>query len=333
MARSEEQLERETILSLTHEDDRERCRQQLDGLTASRYPSFTLEKRYTRPDDEAVWVRNSFSLLRDEAGRPSHIVLVCNDISDRRRAERLLIESEKLSILGQLSASIAHEINNPLESVLNLLYLAGTSDSLDDVRTFTASAEAEVRHAIQIATDTLSFQKTQKSAIRSDVAAILRSVLTLFESKMTKGRVTLRLSMQACPQVLCFPGELRQVFANLIRNSLEAMPRGGELCIRLRPATEWLSGSKGVRFTIIDTGCGMSPETRSQLFRPFFTTKGSAGTGLGMWITRVILDKHRTRIHVRSSDASPRLGTASTMVFPLQGAEGSSPGIGAIAEI
>ena len=129
-------LQEESILSITHDDDRENCRYHLDKLLSGQTPSFVLEKRYLRPDESSVWVRNSFALLKDRHGRPSHIILICNDITERRRAERLLVEQEKLALVGQLATSIAHEINNPLEAVLNLLYLIRESASLDDAHAF-----------------------------------------------------------------------------------------------------------------------------------------------------------------------------------------------------
>jgi PAS domain S-box-containing protein len=113
VGRTQQELEAETVLSITHPEDRENCSEHLDRLVSGQLHSFVLEKRYVRPDGNAVWVRNSFSLLKDEEGRPSHVILICNDITERRRAEKLLVESEKLAVVGQLAASIAHEINNP----------------------------------------------------------------------------------------------------------------------------------------------------------------------------------------------------------------------------
>ena len=121
VGRTREDLKGESILSITHAEDRDNCRNHLDRLLSGQAPSFVLEKRYVRPDGVSVWVRNSFSLLKDDRGRPSHIILICNDITERRRAELLLVEREKLAVVGQLATSIAHEINNPLEAALQLL--------------------------------------------------------------------------------------------------------------------------------------------------------------------------------------------------------------------
>jgi PAS domain S-box-containing protein len=128
VGRTQQELDSESVLSITHPEDQESCRQHLDSLVSAQLNSFVLEKRYVRPDGTAVWVRNSFSLLKNEWNRPSHIILICNDITERRRAERLLVESEKLAVVGQLVASIAHEINNPLEAALNLMYLVRGAD-------------------------------------------------------------------------------------------------------------------------------------------------------------------------------------------------------------
>ena len=147
VGRTHGDLQEESILSITHDDDRENCRYHLNKLLSGETPSFVLEKRYVRPDESSVWVRNSFALLKDEHGRPSHIILICNDITERRRAERLLVEQEKLALVGQLATSIAHEINNPLEAVLNLLYLIRESENLDEAHAFAAQAEEEIQRA------------------------------------------------------------------------------------------------------------------------------------------------------------------------------------------
>jgi PAS domain S-box-containing protein len=314
-------LQEESILSITHDDDRENCRHHLDNLLSGQTPSFVLEKRYLRPDESSVWVRNSFALLKDRHGRPSHIILICNDITERRRAERLLVEQEKLALVGQLATSIAHEINNPLEAVLNLLYLIRESASLDDAHGFAAQAEEEVQRAAQIASNTLKFHTQQTKPASTNVVQLVESVLVLFQGKLTATKVALEVEPRGEPELICFAGEIRQVLANLIRNALDAMPSGGRLRVRVRPSTDWRRGESGVRITIADTGFGMSPETRRQIYDPFFTTKGTSGTGLGLWITAGILARHRGSMHLRSKTTPGISGTTFTLIFPMVGAE------------
>ncbi|HEY0784950.1 MAG TPA: ATP-binding protein [Acidobacteriaceae bacterium] len=322
VGRTEGQLKQESILSLTHPDDREMCRIQLDRLVAGEVPSFVLEKRYLRPDQGHVWVRNSFSLLKDARGRPSHIILICNDITERRRAERLLVESEKLALVGQLAASIAHEINNPLEAVMNLLYLVRASQTLERAHAFAAQAEEEIQRVAQITTHTLRFHKQQARPSLTSLSDLLTSVLVLFRGKLAQARVEVNVRTGGKPELICYPGEVRQVLANLIRNALEAMPDGGRLRLHVRSATDWRSGEEGVRVTVADTGYGMSAQTRRRIYDPFFTTKGAEGTGLGLWVTAGILSKHRGAMRVRSSEAKGASGTAFMLIFPRSGAEG-----------
>ena len=314
-------LQEESILSITHDDDRENCRYHLDKLLSGQTPSFVLEKRYLRPDESSVWVRNSFALLKDRHGRPSHIILICNDITERRRAERLLVEQEKLALVGQLATSIAHEINNPLEAVLNLLYLIRESASLDDAHAFAAQAEEEVQRAAQIASNTLKFHTQQTKPASTNVVQLVESVLVLFQGKLTATKVALEVEPRGKPELICFAGEIRQVLANLIRNALDAMPSGGRLRVRVRPSTDWRLGESAVRITIADTGFGMSPETRRQIYDPFFTTKGTSGTGLGLWVTAGILARHRGSMHLRSKTTPGTSGTTFTLIFPMVGVE------------
>ena len=239
----------------------------------------------------------------------------------RRRAERLLVEQEKLALVGQLATSIAHEINNPLEAVLNLLYLIRESASLDDAHGFAAQAEEEVQRAAQIASNTLKFHTQQTKPASTNVVQLMESVLVLFKGKLAATKVALEVEPRGEPELICFAGEIRQVLANLIRNALDAMPSGGRLRVRVRPSTDWRRGESGVRITIADTGFGMSPETRRQIYDPFFTTKGTSGTGLGLWVTAGILARHRGSMHLRSKTTPGTSGTTFTLIFPMVGVE------------
>lgn len=329
LGRTEDELREQTILSVTHPEDRARCEEQLGCLVAGEIPSFVIEKRYVRPSGEAIWVRNSFSLLND-SGEPSHIILICDDITERRRAERLLIESEKLATVGQLTSSIAHEINDPVEAALNLLYLVQESETLEEARQHAAQAELQVRHVAQIATDTLRFRKDTSKPVANDVGELLQSVLNLYKGKLSQARVRVHIDKRDSPQLICYAGEIRQVFANLIRNAVDAMPNGGDIRVRIKPATHWRSGASGVRITLSDNGQGIDPVSRERIYEPFFTTKGNGGTGLGLWVTSRILKKHHGSMHVRSSDEPRKSWTAFTLVFPCTGAEGEAAGLGEV---
>jgi PAS domain S-box-containing protein len=321
VGRTQAELQDQTVLSITHTEDRANCARHLDGLVSGRTDSFILEKRYLRPDGTPIWVRNSFSLLKDKYGYSNHVIMICNDVSERRRAEQLLVESEKLAVVGQLAACIAHEINNPLEAVLNLLYLVREAETLEEAHGFATQATEEVQRVAQIASHTLQFHREQSKAGMTDIVSVIDSVLALFKGKLALGNINVHIEAKDSPQLVCFPGEIRQVLANLLRNSIEAMPRGGTLYLRVRHATDWRSGERGVRMTIADTGYGMNAQTRSRIYEPFFTTKGLQGTGLGLWITAGIVAKHKGSMHLRSRDTSPTTGTAFTLIFPDDGAQ------------
>ncbi len=327
LGRTEEQLRGQDILAVTHPQDREQCNKQIGRLLAGEIASFVKEKRYVRPGGEAIWVRNSFSLLKD-GSRPTHIILICNDISARRRAEGLLLEREKLATVGQLAASIAHEINNPLEAVINLLYLAKHAEAFEDAKGFITQAETEVEHVAQIASHTLRFHKEQITPTLTSVAELLDSVLILYQGKLRQSHVQVDLYKRDVPHLMCYPGEIRQVFANLVKNAIDAMPGGGKLSLRVRSTTCWKTGCSGARITVADTGHGMNAETRARICEPFFTTKGNSGTGLGLWVTSTILNKHHGHMYVRSSNHPRASWTAFSLALPAFGAEGEAAGLG-----
>lgn len=321
VGRNAQELDKESVLTITHEEDRGNCRQHLNQLISGQLASSILEKRYVRRDGGFAWVRSSFSLLKDQQGRPSHIILICNDISEQRRAERFLAENEKLSLMGQLAATIAHEINNQLEAVLNLLHLVKEAQSLAQAREFTVRAEEEIQRAADIATHTLQFHKQQTRPTSTNLVDLLGSVLLLFKGKLMLAKVVAHLDKEDGVFLACYPSEIRQVMANLVQNAIQAMPHGGRLLLRIRRATDWRTDSPGVRITVADTGRGMNRRTRQHIYDAFFTTKGTEGTGLGLWVSAGIIAKHRASMHLRSKESPGPSGTAFTLIFPCDGVE------------
>lgn len=203
----------------------------------------------------------------------------------------------------------------------NLLYLIRESESLNEVHGFAAQAEEEIQRAAQIASNTLKFHKQQTRPTPTNMVHLLESVLGLFKGKFSAAKVAVEAEPRGRPELICFAGEIRQVLANLIGNALDAMPSGGRLRVRVRPSTDWRQGESGVRITVADTGFGMSTETRRRIYDAFFTTKGTSGTGLGLWVTAGILARHRGSMHLRSKTSPGASGTAFTLIFPIVGAE------------
>jgi PAS domain S-box-containing protein len=237
------------------------------------------------------------------------------DITERRRSVEALVQAEKLAATGRLAASIAHEINNPLEAVTNLLYLLRETKSADDRAGYLALAEEEIKRVSEIATQTLRFYRDPAGPTVCDLPALVESVLTIFHGRAHLLQVEPEMRFADGCQIYGSQGELRQVFVNLVGNALDAMPSGGRLLVR---ACVHQGEKSGVRATVADTGEGMSAETQARLFRPFFTTKSSTGTGLGLWLSLEILNKHGASIRVRSRRGT---GTAISVFFPERARE------------
>ena len=233
-----------------------------------------------------------------------------------RLAEEALRKSEKLAVAGRLAASIAHEINNPLESVTNLLYLIRNATSLDDAKQYCELAEKELRRVSEIATQTLRFYRQQSEATRLDVTQITDSVLSLYQGRLHSHQVKVVCDYRTHASLLCYAGELRQLVANLVSNALDAMKHTGTLTLRLRDA-RGVDGRDGVRLTIADTGSGIPATVREHIFEPFITTKGATGTGLGLWVSAEILRKHEGSMTFRSSTTPGRSGTAFSIFLPF----------------
>jgi len=324
--RSPAEIHDANLFRWTHPEDQSRHDELLKQLLAREIPGFVIEKRYMRADGGVVWVRNSVSLMSDEQSPPGRLVSICEDISDRKRAEGVLERQEQMASIGQLTSSILHEINNPLEAVGNLIFLARQAASLFEAAGYLEQAEEELGHASQITSQGLQFHRQSSAATSTNVADLLCSVLALLKGRLKEARVHVALATDDAPELMCFPGEIRQVFVNLISNAIDSMAADGQLKIRVRPSTDWRTSEHGVRVTIADTGEGMSQETQKHIYQAFFTTKGAQGSGLGLWVTSNIVKKHQGCIHVRSKRASTAGGTVFSLIFPYRGAQGEAAG-------
>ncbi len=239
------------------------------------------------------------------------------DTSERKRSEEALRRTEKLAATGRLAASIAHEINNPLEAVTNLLFLLRNFCSLDGpALDYATMAEHEVRRISEITQQTLRFYRQSTLPARASMSELLDSILNLYHVRLNTLGIAMERKYDPNMDLYCFAGEVRQVIANLVGNAIDAMPGGGRLIVRARQSRHWRDEEMaGVRLTIADTGTGMSDEVRARIFEAFFTTKDVTGTGLGLWVSHEIILKHRALVHVRSRAASK--GGASGTVFQL----------------
>jgi PAS domain S-box-containing protein len=240
-----------------------------------------------------------------------------HDITDRLKTEATLRQTEKLAATGRMAASIAHEINNPLESVTNLLYLLNSDEGMSEPsKTWVRAAESELQRVSEITTHMLRFYRQSTDRTEVDLAEVLESVLVLFHGRLMQAGLVVGKRFRPTRKLRAFAGELRQVFANLVGNAIDASTRGGKLQLRVREERSPLLGIEGVRVTVADSGSGMSAETKLRLFEPFYTTKGITGTGLGLWVSQELIKKHGGTVKVRSWQGPERHGTVFAVFFP-----------------
>lgn len=248
---------------------------------------------------------------------PEGILVVFRDISEQKRAATALIGNGEAGAVGKLAASIAHEINNPLESVTNLLYLARGSSAPDEVNGYLDTAERELRRVSAISNQTLRFHKQSTAPTEVTCSELFESVLSICHGRILNARISVEKRKGAERPVACFEGEIRQVLNNLVGNAIDAMPQnGGRLLIRSRDARDWRTGRRGIALTVADTGTGMLPAVLRKIFDAFYTTKGIGGTGLGLWVSKEIVDGHHGRLLVRSSQKEGHSGTVFILFLP-----------------
>ncbi len=263
------------------------------------------------------WIRSVAAPIL-QGGKIVGGVAVNTDVTQARLQDEALRKSEKLAAVGQLASSIAHEINNPLEAITNLLYLMRKSDSMDEVQEYARIAQDELTRVTEITLQTLRFHRQQSKPMEMDMAELLRTVMALYTGRLLVRDVSIEMKLIDSPPVLCLEGEIRQVVNNLVRNALDAMSGGGRLLIRLHRQPEWQNGHRGVRLTVADTGEGVAPEMMQHLFEPFQTTKELTGTGLGLWVSKGIVEKHGGCIRTKTRRGVGH-GTVFAMWLPLDG--------------
>ena len=268
-----------------------------------------------RKDGTRCPVLLSVSPLRNVQGELIGRSVIARDISPEKQSEEAIRRSEKLATAGRLAASVAHEINNPLEAVLNLLYLA-RHDSKQSGKYLTM-AEHEVVRVAQIAQQTLGFVRDASTPTLVDPAAIMDEILQLYSRKLDRRQIRVTRRYRNQPHIEGYSGELRQLLANLVVNAIDAMENEGCLQVRVTTYRECAGGRDGVRITIADDGSGIKRNDLQHIFEPFYTTKKETGTGLGLWVSRGIVEKHRGWIRIRSRTLGQKTGTVFVIFLPL----------------
>jgi len=253
----------------------------------------------------------------DPENRESGKILVLTDNTDHKLAEYALRTAEKIAATGKLAHAIAHEINNPLEALTNLLYLARNNNSVESIHQFLASATSELERIARITKQSLAFQRDTHHPQVLDVGDLVQDVVGMYEKTASARRVRVAYHRQPTLAIRGFPGQLTQVFGNLVRNAAEAAPQGSEVVVRVRSISR--RGHEGARVTIHDRGRGIPLDIRKQMFDPFFTTKELKGSGLGLWVSRNLVMKHNGTIRFRSSTRNGASGTTFEVFLPVGG--------------
>jgi PAS domain S-box-containing protein len=295
------------------------------GREALQSGSLAGEWRVIRQSDgEIRWLSAHGKVLHDASGKPVRLVGIALDITERKRAEAALVRSEKLASVGRMAATIAHEINNPLGAVTNLLYLVKGMEGLPESgRQYLEMAEEELRRVAHITRQSLGFYRESNAPALTSVNAILESAIDLLKSKIKAKHAKIDNQCNQNVEITAVAGELRQVFSNLLSNSLDAIEQNGSITLRVASATS-PNGNHCVRITIADNGKGIPANSQRHIFEPFFTTKGTIGTGLGLWVSKQIIDNHKGTIRVRSSASGPRTGTVFSITLPMKSAAAAS---------
>jgi len=304
-------------LAWIHPEDKEGVKKTLAQARESG-KSYQQQYRVLWPDGSVRWLESQGRCQCDSEGRVTRMLGVLADVTHRRLTEETMLRTEKLAVAGRLAASVAHEINNPLEAVGNLLYLISTTESTEAARTHARLALEELMRVSLITQQTLKFHRQTGTPIVTRLSEVVAVVLSLFRSKLRSAKIAAQVRAVREAGVACMPSEMHQIFANLVSNAIDAMPNGGRLVVRLRPTRDWRDGkTRGMRVTFFDTGTGMNRATMRHIFEPFFTTKTDTGTGLGLWVVAQLVERRHGQVRVRSTQRAERSGTVFSVFLPF----------------
>jgi PAS domain S-box-containing protein len=295
---------------LRHEEDEILARLRA-GERIDHYETVRMKK-----NGEKIEVSITISPIRDQSGKVTGASKIARDISDRRRMERLLMQSEKLNATGRMAATIAHEINNSLEALMNLIYLARQHcDSHGKAYSHLLTAEQELERVSHLARQTLGYYRDTGAPTEVAMHELVGNVLTVYNSRLLSLGIAVDARFDDKEKIVASKGEMLQVVSNIVANAIDSMKNGGTLTISTRKVTS--SGEEGIEASIADTGTGIDPKNLPKIFEPFFTTKGELGTGIGLWIAKQLVDARGGRISVTSCIEAGHSGTAFTIFFPF----------------
>jgi PAS domain S-box-containing protein len=265
-------------------------------------------------DQSECIIQHNAAPIRNRQGKTSGAVLVFRDVTDQLRTQHALQSSEKLAVAGRLAASIAHEIYNPLDSIANLHYLIDNETNPKLQREFLALARQELARTIQITRTMLSLYREAESPVSTSLSDLTRGVLLLLERRIHEESISIEENYLGDCAVQGFPAELRQVLTNVLVNAIEAAGPNGSLRVHIEAQPAQELRESGVLIQITDSGKGIAAGASERIFQPFFTTKGEAGTGLGLWVSLGIIQKHGGAIHIFNSK-DPSIPGACVEIF------------------
>jgi PAS domain S-box-containing protein len=284
------------------------------------------EDVFFRKDGAPVYVACSQAPLV-EGDRVIASVLVVRDITERKQAEQALLRSEKLAATGRLAATIAHEINNPLEAMTNIVYLLSQSVTDAGARDYVDMLEKQLAGVNRITQQTLKFHRNYGQPAKFQLSELIEELLAFLESKAKEHGVTVVKRLETAGEVVGFSGEIRQVLSNLLLNAIEATPHDGRIAVHLYAGVDWRSrGRHGYRISVADTGTGIDSQHRLRIFEPFFSTKEDKGTGLGLWVSMGIVDRAGGSMRVWSTQRPGRSGTCFSVFLPTNLPRSEMPG-------
>lgn len=314
-----EEMIGESILRLVpahlHDDERRIIENIKAGKRIEHFETVRLAK-----DGQLREVSLTISPVRDESGTIIGASKILRDISQRKRMEISLVQAEKIAATGRMAATIAHEINNPLEAVVNLLYLAKLKATDREQMEYLSAAESEVGRVSHIAKQTLGFYRENAAAVRESLAGLTAEAVRVYEPKLRSGNIQLQTHFESHREIEMRKGEMMQVISNLVANSIYAMPNGGRLTISVVDAAE---PRDGVLLTLEDTGVGIPEKNLARIFDAFFSTRTNIGTGIGLFVARQFVEGHGGTLSVESSTHAERHGTKMVIFLP---ADGPHPG-------
>jgi PAS domain S-box-containing protein len=268
--------------------------------------------------DATTWWDVTVAPMRSEDGSVDRLLVISRESTEMKLAQAALMQSEKLAAAGRLAATVAHEINNPLEAVTNFIYLAKTSEGLpEDVHSYLEVADQELARVGHIAQQTLGFYRDSSSPRTFNVRGLIQEVVSLYERKLHYKKIVLDQQLDRDVSILARKGDLKQVLSNLLTNAIDAAEDDDRIILRMHRSRHWRSGEAGVRIVVADSGIGMSVETKAKAFSAFFTTKADIGTGIGLWVTKNILERWGGAIQCRSSQGVVS-GTVMSIFLPLE---------------